>query len=137
MNLVKRPKMSTIIEEEIIQVPAELIAEACTSEEQQVIVHASIGAHPFIEQNIRLWSTIFLLPKNNAQKCKLIQSYNIVLYPQWQIIKTNHDHHFTLVFEGLPKDCTHFDLVEIIPESGAFESRNIARNNTDVYQIKF
>lgn len=129
--------MSTIIEEEIIQVPAELIAEACTSEEQQVIVHASIGAHPFIEQNIRLWPTIFLLPKNNAKKCKLIQSYNIALYPQWQIIKTNHDHHFTLVFEGLPKDCTHFDLVEIIPEHGAFEARNIARNNTDVYQIKF
>jgi hypothetical protein len=58
------------------------------------------------------------------------------MFPQWQTLKINATLHFTLVFEGLPTDCTSFDLVEIIPEPGAFEVKNIQRNEQDVYEIQ-
>ena len=42
---------------------------------------------------------------------------------------------FTLIFEGLPKDCTSFDLVEDALEEGGFLYENIQRTYNDVYEI--
>ena len=45
--------------------------------------------------------------------------------------------HFTLIFNGLPKACRSFDLVELIPQAGGFEYRKINRNKSDVYHLDF
>ncbi|MPN29566.1 hypothetical protein SDC9_177019 [bioreactor metagenome] len=45
------------------------------------------------------------------------------------------DFWFTLVFSGLPDECTTFDLIEEIPEEGGFFVPNIKRNGTDVYRV--
>jgi hypothetical protein len=62
---------------------------------------------------------------------------NIALHPDWMYVPSDYTACFTLFFSPLPKDCVSFDLIEKIPESGAFELLNIGRNNSDVYQLKF
>ena len=43
---------------------------------------------------------------------------------------------FTLIFEGLPKSCIQFDLIEIGLGEGCFEFKNIMRNQSDVYYVE-
>jgi hypothetical protein len=64
-----------------------------------------------------------------------LHHFNITFYPEWQPINPNETLRFTLVFEGLPADCAHFDMMEIIPEPDGFEVINIRRNNEDVYTL--
>ena len=124
------------IVEEKTEIAPELLSEVQIDVEKQVIVHCHASYLPNMPWQLRVWPTIYLFPKESNHRCKLIQHFNIALYPQWQYIN-KVEHHFTLVFEGLPKECTHFDILEIIPESGAFEAFNIQRNNSDVYHINF
>jgi hypothetical protein len=121
---------------EKIEISPELLEQINSQEEKQVIVHAKTKGIPNLH-SIRVWPTIFLFPKGTSVKCKLIQHYNIVLYPKWQTIGPTGQHHFTLIFEGLPMDCENFDIKEIIPETGAFQALNIKRNNSDVYYVNF
>jgi hypothetical protein len=127
--------MKTLIEE-IVDIAPELLEQINTQEEKQVIVHATVTGIPNLD-TIRVWPTIYLIPKGTSHKCKLLHYFNIVIYPKWQTIGPSGKHNFTLLFEGLPADCVTFDIVEIIDESGAFESRNIPRNEEDVYNVTF
>ena len=127
--------MATVTEEKIDIAP-EILEQINTQEEKQVIVHATaIGIPNF--HTIRVWPTIYLIPKGTSQKCKLLHHFNIVMYPKWQTIGPSGQHNFTLLFEGLPSDCSTFDIIEIIHEDGAFECRNISRNEEDVYHVTF
>lgn len=121
---------------EKIKIAPELLEQINSEEEKQVIVHAKAKGIPNFH-SIRVWPTIYLIPKGSNYKCKLIQHYNIVLYPNWQPIGPTGQHSFTLIFQGLPTDCKVFDIKEIIPDKGAFEAFNINRNNSDVYYITF
>lgn len=105
-------------------------------EEAQVVVHFSFKA---IAENqlIRIWKSTFLFPHNAAHKSKLLHCENIPLFPNWLLVEANQTVHFTLFFSGLPRDCHTFDLLEIIPQEGAFELRNIRRNDTDVYHLSY
>lgn len=104
-------------------------------DEQVTIVHCTYIVAPVLEPiAIRIWPTTYLVQDDGKRK-KLLQGYNITPYPEWKLVKSGH--RFTLIFEGLSKDCTRFDLLEDIPEPGAFRYENIARNNTDVYWLKF
>jgi hypothetical protein len=127
--------METLIKEKVVIAP-ELLELCQVQEEKQVVVHCSVTGIPNID-SIRVWPTIYIIPSGTDTRSKLLHHFNIVLYPKWQLIGTTGRHYFTLIFEGLPPDCREFDIVEIIPESGAFEARNIARNETDVYQVAF
>ncbi len=127
--------MNTLIEEKI-EIAPELLVQGQVQEEKQVVVHCSVSGLPNVH-SVRVWPTIYLIPSGTKTRSKLLHHFNIVLYPEWQIIGPTGRHHFTLIFEGLPADCKWFDIVEIIPESGAFEARNIARNESDVYQVTF
>lgn len=127
--------MATVTEEKIDLAP-ELLEQINTQEEKQVIVHATALGIPKLH-TIRVWPTIYLIPKGTAHKCKLLHHFNIVMYPKWQTIGASGQHNFTLVFEGLPSDCEAFDIVEIIDEEGAFEYRNMPRNESDVYKVTF
>ena len=82
---------------------------------------------------VRIWPSTFLI-ENNDRKCKLIKAFNISVMPHWtQHFVLNDFIRFTLVFEGLSKPCRTFHLQEEIPEEFAFYSKEIKRNNTDVY----
>ena len=102
--------------------------------EGQVTIHIDFTAK--IEGSLlRIWKSTFLFSKNSAHKSKLLQHFNISLYPQWMLVNLGETIRFTLIFSALPKSCTHFDLKEQIPQSGGFAFKNIARNSSDVYHL--
>jgi hypothetical protein len=127
--------METLIEEKV-EIAPELLQQIAVEVEKQVTVHGLINNLTTQELLVRVWPTIYLIPKDKVQKCKLLHHFNIAMHPEWQYIKRSNSLQFTLIFEGLPKGCDQFDLVEIIPEDGAFEVRNISRNKQDVYFVK-
>lgn len=98
------------------------------SEERQTIVHGLCGE----DYAYRIWPSTFLIEHGSQKKAKLITAFNISFAPQWTL---NDGRGFTLIFEGLSKGCSYFDLKEIIPQDGGFEVLNIQRNKTDVYHI--
>lgn len=100
------------------------------SEERQTIVHCSVQD----DYAYRIWPSTFLIEAGTGKKAKLITAFNISFAPQWTL---NDGKGFTLIFEGLSKGCTVFDLKEIIPQEGGFEVNGIKRNNSDVYQVSF
>jgi hypothetical protein len=126
--------METLVLEKV-EIAAELLEGIQTQVEKQVIVHGVVKGFSTGECTVRVWPTTYLIPKGTNVKCKLLHHFNIVMYPQWQALARNATLHFTLIFEGLPADCTAFDLVEIIPEPNAFEVRNLSRNEQDVYVV--
>ena len=101
------------------------------SEERQTIVHCSCGDASEVYA-IRIWPSTFLIEHGTEKRVNLITAFNISFAPQWTL---NDGEGFTLIFEGLSKGCTSFDLKEIIPQDGGFEVLNIQRNQSDVYQI--
>lgn len=102
------------------------------AEERQTIVHCSIGDND--DYAYRIWPSTFLIDRDGNKRSKLITAFNISFAPQWTL---NDGRGFTLIFEGLSKSCTAFDLKEIIPQDGGFEVLNIQRNKTDVYTVSF
>jgi len=106
-----------------------------TEEESQVIVHCSYTSTGTGDL-IRIWPTTFLLPQNSSYKCQLLHTENITLFPVWTEIPFGKTHTFTLIFQGLPRDCVLFDLVEEIGQPGAFIIKNIRRNQMDVYHVE-
>lgn len=104
--------------------------------EQQVIVHGIYTATIFGD-GIRIWPTTFLCDQHSAHKSKLIYTDGITNYPTWTLLAPGEKINFVLVFSGLPKSCTVFDLKEIIPQPDGFEIKNIRRNKTDVYHVSF
>lgn len=100
------------------------------SEERQTIVHCSCGN----DYAYRVWPSTFLIEHDTGRRAKLITAFNISFAPQWTL---NDGKGFTLIFEGLSRECAAFDLKEIIPMEGGFEVSGIRRNSTDVYQVRF
>jgi hypothetical protein len=96
--------------------------------EQATILHCHISK----ASSIRIWPDTVLLQHDGIKK-KLIQAYNIPEYPVYTRVHSGYV--FTLVFEGLDKDCKEFDLIEDIPEPGGFVVKDIQRNKSDVYRI--
>lgn len=127
METIQKP----IIAKEILE-----NIKAQTLEEKQVIVHCLFPASPFWGNLIRIWRSTILSDKESGHQCQLIHAENISFYPNWTEVTPMQDFWFTLVFTGLPKGCTQFDLEEVIPESGGFFVPNIKRNSTDVYRVK-
>jgi len=69
--------------------------------ERQTIVHIEILAGG----NMRIWPSTYLIENETGNRLKLLKSFNISNYPQWQYIQ------------------------------GAFLFENIKRNESDVYRI--
>lgn len=132
---IEFPKIDT---EPKIEIEEKLAADAkeYTEVERQVIVHAKVAIGNSV-MGVRIWASTFLIPHGSDRKSKLLNTENISIYPQWMTVGFKPYHRFTLIFEGLPKSCTHFDLVEQIPESGGFEARSIPRNHSDIYEVTF
>jgi len=107
-----------------------------TEEEKQVIVHCCFPKSPYWGNLIRIWKSTFLIDEKTGHRSELIHADNISIFPYWTEVPPMQDYWFTLVFSGLPKDCTRFDLKEIIPEEHGFCVQNIRRNESDVYRVK-
>lgn len=121
-----KPKIDTSIVERVMQ---------DSETEKQVIVHCEF-INGFEGQLIRIWPSTYLCDRNSSHKSKLLNAFNITLFPTWMQLEPLTIYTFTLVFSGLPKGCKMFDLVEEIPQSGGFYHGKIKRNKSDVYKIR-
>lgn len=97
-------------------------------EERTTIVHCTLVEDSFI----RIWPTTYLVQQNGVRK-QLVQSYGIASFPDWGLAHAGH--RFTLVFEGLDRDCPTFTLIEEIPEPGGLIIGPLPRNQSDVYWL--
>ena len=106
-----------------------------TQEESQVIVHFKVSSTEE-DDAARIWKTTYLIDSATGVKYPLIHAEGISIAPNWTMIPKDKPLCFTLIFKGLPKKCKLFHLVEMIPEPGGFEFRNIARNSSDIYSVE-
>ena len=104
--------------------------------EKQVIVHCKIKTPASLQMGIRIWPTTFLFDHTSEHKSQLVHQENIPLMPGWKSIPSGSIYTFTLIFNGLPRTCYKFHLIELTPQTGGFESLNIIRNKTDVYTVE-
>lgn len=119
-----------------IDIEEQLVADAKAQleVERQVIVHITVHSS-YSWWQLRIWPSTFLIPREGGERSKLLNADNITFFPQWLHI-VRPFHRFTLIFEGLPRDCDVFDLVEEIPQKGGFEVLGICRNQSDVYYVE-
>jgi hypothetical protein len=108
--------------------------DTAVMEDSFIYVHCHFD-NPVEGSLVRIWPTTFLMDMNTGSKSQLIHAENISMAPQWTLIPDRCTFTFLLVFSTLPKSCTHFDLIEEIPQPGGFHVTNIPRNQQDVYHI--
>jgi hypothetical protein len=108
--------------------------ETFALEASHVYVHCYYN-NPGAEMLIRIWRSTFLVDDSSGARAPLVHIENISFAPQWTIVPETKLFHFLLIFEGLPKSCTQFDLLEDIPQTGGFFVEGIQRNKSDVYHI--
>jgi len=113
----------------ITEVKEETETETMVAEEGQTIVHCICRQ----EAAYRIWPTTFLVEHGTGKRAKLLTAFNITFYPYWTL--KNAGQKFTLIFEGLSRNCVMFDLREEIPQEGGFEVKAILRNSSDVYTV--
>nr|WP_297310083.1 hypothetical protein [uncultured Flavobacterium sp.] len=105
-----------------------------TQEESQVIVHFKVKSAED-DDAARIWKTTYLIDAATGVRYPLVHAEGISYAPDWTMIPKNKPLQFTLIFKGLPKKCKLFHLIEMIPEPGGFEFRNIPRNSSDIYLV--
>lgn len=101
--------------------------------EQQVVVHIRLQLE-VLPSLIRIWPNTFLICGNTHSKSKLLNADRISFAPMWTTIDRK-TYRFTLIFEGLPRECAFFDLVEELDTLDRFEYYGIARNQSDIYYL--
>ena len=111
------------------------LVKSQVEEESQVVVHITFAARQE-DMMIRIWPSTYLFTKHSNHISELLFADNITLHPYWTPMTIGKSHTFSLIFQGLPKSCKYFDLIEVIPENGGFEIKNIERNKTDIYYLK-
>jgi hypothetical protein len=114
----------------ITETKEEVQTETMVAEENQTIVHCICA----MDAAYRIWPSTFLIESGTGKKAKLITAFNISFYPYWTL--KNAGQKFTLIFEGLSRNCVLFDLKEEIPQEGGFHVKGILRNSTDVYTVE-
>jgi len=116
------------------KIDAQLLAELQVDPEKCTIVHCKFFTKEITA--MRIWKSTFLV-QDTGSKAKLLHAISISLMPQWTLYETENDFiRFTLVFEGLDRNCESFHLLEHIPEPGGFMSETAMRNKTDVYELE-
>lgn len=100
----------------------------------QVTVHVKYTTPLWQDSMIRIWPTTYLVAHQLDHRSKILNAINITWYPVYMPL-TGPVTQFTLIFEGLPKNCNSFDLIEETDQQDGFEYRNIQRNQSDVYNI--
>ena len=126
--------MTKIITKPDIAIDQSLLDKMKTAvhEQGQVIIHC-IYKSAQGNDGIRIWPSTYLFDHHSDHVSQLAHAENITLFPNWTWVGPG-DNYFTLIFSGLPKSCSMFDLIEDCNGgSGAFRILNIQRNREDVY----
>lgn len=125
--------MATTTSKPQLKIDEEILSYLQTEEQRTTIVHCRI--YTSLPTLARIWNTTYLL-EENGNKVALIKAFNISIAPDWTWFDAEKGFlHFTLLFEGLSKGCSLFQVVEEISEPGGFFSDRIQRNTTDVYDV--
>ncbi len=109
--------------------------ETAQEEERQTILHCRLPAPDFCM--IRIHPTTYLIEQDGTKR-NLISSLDIAVAPAWCTGNFSGGFmHFTLVFEGLGKQCRSFYMEEFAgpTENLLFKTEPIRRNKTDVYRV--
>jgi len=128
-TIITRPKID--IDADILRKFQEQIQEA-----GQVIVHCVSTDTMGWGMYIRIWPTTYLLDHESSHRSEMVHIENIVLAPDWQYLAPTEKLHYSLIFSGLPKSCTIFDLIEFGEGKNCFSALNIDRNESDIYYVK-
>ncbi len=130
--------MPLIIEIPQITVSPDMLneLEKFTADQGQVVIHGIIKSS---EEStfVRIWPTTFLFDRNSTHISELVHFEKISGFPVWTEVRANSEFGFTLIFSGLPRSCTIFDLCEIIPQTNGCTINSILRNDRDVYYLDF
>lgn len=104
--------------------------------EKQTIVHCRTKCG--LLTPVRISPNTYLI-ENVGAKRKLISAIGIAVAPEWGDTRYSKGYkHYTLIFEGLSKDCGGFYLKEVATpgETDLFYSEWTERNNSDVYELE-
>ena len=116
---------------EIDEAIQELVAQQT---EECTIVHCRYFTNE--PTGVRIWPSTYLV-EEGGRRCKLIKNFNISIMPEWTFhIIENEFIRFTLVFEALSRECSHFHLLEDIPQPFGFYSDKVLKNTTGVYTVE-
>ncbi len=125
-----------------IDISSKLKQSIEVEEESQVVLHCCFRNLLYGRVKVRIWQSTFLYDLGSSHISKLVHVENITMYPNRMFIAGKETVFFTLIFTGLPKTCTLFNMIEKIPESSGANIResgfyipNIERNCTDVYFV--
>lgn len=124
-TLIKKPIISPLLKEETL-----------VEQEKQVIIHCTYKNKENFETLLRIWPSTYLMHEKKVVS-SLLFAENITMFPHWTAVPPFCAYTFSLIFSGLPKACSVFDLVEVIPQPGGFVYEHIERNERDVYHIVF
>ena len=131
-KIIKKPKVE-ITEEWLKKVKVQ------ADDMGQVVLHFVFRSPDdlFGDTLIRIWPTTYLYDNHSPHISDLVHIENITYYPDWHICPAGSNTYFTLIFSGLPKSCTAFDFIEHCSnQAGAFQVKNIQRNDSDVYFLQ-
>ena len=117
------------------EVITEVERKTMVLESGQIYVHCYYRNGP-AESGIRIWKSTYIIDKVSGTKGSLLHAENISYAPDWTWLRPFVNYRFLLIFEGLPSDCSRFDLVEDIGEPNGFFVGDIIRNSTDVYHVQ-
>lgn len=122
--VIKNPK---------IEIDNALLEEIKHQTEKQVIVHCYFYPQSFFSR-YRVSKNTYL--KSGSYISQLVECYNISYSPTWTpVIGTGKKIFFTLIFQGLPKDCKSFNLIEDISVGNGFYG-SFNRCDSDVYTLE-
>jgi hypothetical protein len=132
--------MATIIKEPPVKAKPSVDMEVLASIHPELMDDSYVYVHCHFENKwrdmlIRIWKTTFIIDRAGGTRSQLIHAENISYAPQWTLIPDRQPFTFLLIFPGLPKSCTQFDMLEDIAEPGGFFVKNIKRNEQDVYHV--
>ena len=129
---------AAVISKPTIEINKDLLRELQTinREEGQVIVHCIAKAYQSIGTVFRIQKTTFLFDLNSDHQSELVHAENIAIAPDRSHVGAGKQLHFSLIFSGLPKSCTSFNLIETNETWKPFEVTGIARNKMDVYFVE-
>lgn len=104
------------------------------AEQGSTILHCRIKS----AERLQICKSTYLRQNSGGIK-SLVHAEGIAVEPEWTVVsKSNYV--FTLVFEGLDKECTSFEMVEDEPLNTPYESnfyvKPTPRNSTDVYNVQ-
>ena len=108
-----------------VKLPSDLLV---LKEERQVILKGIAKGF----QRIQIHKNPHLVCYKNHKESKLLFAYGISTHPEFS---EGIDQKFTLIFEGLPEDCTNF-YYQSVPTSGTWRSYDFDKNYEDAYILQ-